>query len=337
MIRKRGSKWVARVGDGPLRTFDRKADAEEYESQQRRDRSRARAGMEVEQGAITYDGLCELYLANFTGKSSAWTEAMLVHSRTKFGRSLVRQLRPEVIGAWLHGLQLSPKTKTHILERMRAVLTKGVEWGYLSRSPARPSAVSSPGSARVEDIMPFESWAEVRAVAAECGKHARLVQLACATGARVPSELFALTWGDIIPATSIRIRGTKTKNADRVVPLTMLALEALHGLPRGLPHVPVFSMSSYMAWRKHQWPRALDNAGLARRPPYQMRHTFATLALKAGVPIDNVSKAMGHSSIEITMRYYAKYLPATMAAAFARMNDLLEGDEHEAVTSRDAS
>ena len=38
-------------------------------------------------------------------------------------------------------------------------------------------------------------------------------------------------------------------------------------------------------WRKHEWKDALEAAGLAYRGPNQVRHTFATLALAANVPI----------------------------------------------------
>lgn len=42
--------------------------------------------------------------------------------------------------------------------------------------------------------------------------------------------------------------------------------------------------------------------------PYDLRHTYATLALKAGVPIKVVSEALGHASIELTLRTYAHVL-----------------------------
>lgn len=333
MIRKKSNgAYAARVGDGPERTFLRRHQAEEYEAEQKMSRRRARAGMEVEQGAITYGALCDLFLANYTAKTKPWTELMLSHSRRKFGTTLVRQLRPEGIGAWLHGLNYSEKTKSHILERMRTVLNMGVEWGYLSKSPARRGAVRSPGTGRVEAIQPFETWAQVRAVAAECGKYERMVLFACATGVRIPSELYRLTWGHIIPATAINVPGSKTRAAARQIPLTPYAMEALKGLPQGLPHVLLFQESEYQTFRKTVWPRALDRVGLSRRPPYQMRHTFATIALTKGVPIDAVSKAMGHASIEITMRYYAKYLPTTLAELFLRMDDQ-EGEAHEEGTA----
>jgi integrase len=38
------------------------------------------------------------------------------------------------------------------------------------------------------------------------------------------------------------------------------------------------------------------------------RHTAVSRALKAGVPLDEVSAAVGHSSPEITARHYAHFV-----------------------------
>jgi site-specific recombinase XerD len=51
--------------------------------------------------------------------------------------------------------------------------------------------------------------------------------------------------------------------------------------------------------------RVVAHAGIAGKKitPHSMRHTFATLALDAGADIRDVQEAMGHCSIETTMRY----------------------------------
>jgi site-specific recombinase XerD len=49
-----------------------------------------------------------------------------------------------------------------------------------------------------------------------------------------------------------------------------------------------------------------------------LRHTFSVELLKAGVDIRKVSKALGHSSVTITERHYAKWNKA--------QQDILDGD-----------
>jgi integrase len=49
---------------------------------------------------------------------------------------------------------------------------------------------------------------------------------------------------------------------------------------------------------------------LKRIRPYDLRHTAATLALKAGVPIKVVSEALGHASVALTQGTYQHVLPS---------------------------
>jgi hypothetical protein len=51
-------------------------------------------------------------------------------------------------------------------------------------------------------------------------------------------------------------------------------------------------------------------SGLEYRPLYQMRHTYATLALAASVDIYWVSKQLGHESIRTTLRHHARFVRA---------------------------
>jgi hypothetical protein len=63
---------------------------------------------------------------------------------------------------------------------------------------------------------------------------------------------------------------------------------------------------------------ALDKAELPRRRIYDMRHSFATLALAAGVPIEWVARQMGHRDTRVTLRHHARWLPATDDAGCGR-------------------
>lgn len=316
--------WKARLGNyGKQITFPTKTEAQEWLDKQRENERRAKAGLPAEAGAITYDGLCELWLAGYTAETKEWTVNMLSHSRKEFGKLQVRAIRSEKIGAWLHGLSLSAKTKRHVLERMRCVLNAGIEWGYLGQSPARRGAVKAPPESRVTEIQPFESWAEVVAVAAamDDGLDAAVVRFACATGLR-PSEWQRLRWSDVDePGKILFVAGTKTENAARTINLSRLALEALSALPRDTARV--FPIVTYYYWRKDRWRKALAKAGLDQRPPGQMRHTYATLALSRGIPIDVVSKTMGHKDIQVTLKYYARHQRPSMQR-WADVFDTLE-------------
>jgi integrase len=62
------------------------------------------------------------------------------------------------------------------------------------------------------------------------------------------------------------------------------------------------------AWRRDEWYTALDGAGLDKRVPYTMRHTFASFAIAAGVSLFYLARLMG-SSVEQIDRVYGHLLP----------------------------
>ena len=56
-------------------------------------------------------------------------------------------------------------------------------------------------------------------------------------------------------------------------------------------------------WRTREWYGALDAAGIDRRGPYHLRHTFATEALAAGISIFELARVLGASVKEIDRTY----------------------------------
>lgn len=57
------------------------------------------------------------------------------------------------------------------------------------------------------------------------------------------------------------------------------------------------------------WHPTLRLLGLKRRPPYQTRHTAATLWLAAGETPEWIARQMGHTTTEMLFRVYSRYVP----------------------------
>ena len=57
------------------------------------------------------------------------------------------------------------------------------------------------------------------------------------------------------------------------------------------------------------WHPTLRHLGLKRRPPYQTRHTAATLWLAAGEAPEWIARQMGHTTTEMLFRVYSRYVP----------------------------
>ena len=74
------------------------------------------------------------------------------------------------------------------------------------------------------------------------------------------------------------------------------------------------------AFRK-EYKAKLKECGIGSRTIHAMRHTFATRALEAEVPIKVVSSILGHSQIQITMDTYSHVLPTYQLESMEKIEE----------------
>ena len=123
------------------------------------------------------------------------------------------------------------------------------------------------------------------------------------------SEALSLRW-DAVDADTGIVRLKHTKTGLSVRPLSKEALRVLAGIPRNGPFV-FASPNDQRKPRteiKRVWLRVRKSAGITK-PMHCLRHTMASVALSAGVPLAAVGAILGHKRHETTMRY-AKFDPA---------------------------
>lgn len=65
---------------------------------------------------------------------------------------------------------------------------------------------------------------------------------------------------------------------------------------------------------------AMARAEMERFHIHQIRHSVAVRMLAAGLPIEKVSQFLGHSTIQITQKTYARLMPEHLADAAAIMD-----------------
>jgi integrase len=195
-------------------------------------------------------------------------------------------------------------------------LNRAVAWKLIEDNPAK--RVPNPGR-RCREQRPFESWAQIRSVAERLGPtFGPMIVLAAATGLR-PSELFALEHGDIDRAARVvqirrayangRVKHTKTRLSRRAVPLQAIAVEALDQLrPRqDSPLLFPNARGGHLDFRnfnRRHWKPVQKRVGIEPlRDLYDLRHTYDTFALRAGVPVFALSRFMGTSIAMIDLHY----------------------------------
>jgi integrase len=75
----------------------------------------------------------------------------------------------------------------------------------------------------------------------------------------------------------------------------------------------------------HYFSTACKRAGLGHRNLHQLRHSAASILLAQGVPLHEVSRFLGHSTISVTMDVYGHLAEEGLRAAARAMNEALWG------------
>lgn len=72
--------------------------------------------------------------------------------------------------------------------------------------------------------------------------------------------------------------------------------------------------------------RRVKASGLRRIRFHDLRHTHATIGLRAGVPVKVMSERLGHSTPAFTLQQYAHVIPGMQAEAAEAIADLVDSD-----------
>jgi integrase len=261
----------------------------------------------------TLQELVDVFLNQFQGAPSTRDRLRhhLAKATARFGDEPIGSLNALAVSSWRAEL---PETTRHGAHRaLRQVLAAAVRWQWLERNVA--TDVSNPLHDRAE-FTPFHSWQEVEAVAMELGPFGPLVIFCVGSGVR-PEEALGGDWGDVdLDARVFMVRRAfakgrlktygKTARSRRRVPLRAKVVDALDALPHRsgiLFPAAEGGRIDINNWRSREWAPALKAAGVEHRRIYDMRHTFATWSLDAGMGIFTLARRMGTSVRMIDATY----------------------------------
>ena len=267
--------------------------------------------------APTLAELVDVYLAQHDGEPETTEKLrwLLAKSVRAFGQERISRLRSPAIAAWR--MTIPTGHRFEATQALRQVLGRAIDWGMLDVNPAK-LGVENP-QRRYTERRPFENWEELRALANALGsRYGPLVLFAAATGLR-PGEWLGLEHRDIDRDAQVvyvrrsfrngRLKAPKTQASLRAVPLQSVALDALNELPTA-PDSPLVFPSAAGGYfdlhnfRNRHWQPAQRAAGIEPlRRVYDLRHTFATFALRAGVSTFDLSRYMGTSLAMIDRHY----------------------------------
>ncbi len=200
-------------------------------------------------------------------------------------------------------------TVNRYLASLSACLAHGVKTlQWIERNPCERISKPAENKGRVR----FLSDDERTALLAACKPHADLylaVVLALTTGAR-QAEIMTLRYGQIDFGRQV-ITLPKTKNGEtRALPLVSTAFTLLQERTkvrnlkddRVFPPTKFAKKSEYLDLRQ-PWEKALKAAGINDFHWHDLRHTAASYLAMSGVSLVEISKILGHRTMQMVSRY----------------------------------
>ena len=198
---------------------------------------------------------------------------------------------------------VSDVTINRELAFLRHLYTMAITWGKASENPVKKVRFARENNGRLR-ILSLEEEARLLA---NCRPQLwPLVITALHTGFR-SAELLSLMWKDVdFRRNLITVQAAYAKNGEnRSVPMNTVLTTMLTAVRMSKVAGPVFCNRQRTPYRSFRtaFERAVRKAGLEDFTFHDLRHTFASRLVMAGVDLPTVQALMGHKDISMTLRY----------------------------------
>ena len=207
-------------------------------------------------------------------------------------------------------VESAASTYNHYRSLLMLVYREARRAGKVSANPARVVRHRKENNSRVRFLSRGENGEYsrlVNAIREKYPEHVAEFISALNTGLRMSSQYGASY--EMIDWTRNVLDVPRTKNDEPVhIPLNSEALAVLRSLPSWQERKgPIFRNQRHpekpVLNNDHWFKPALKAASITDLKWHEIRHTFASWLVQDGVPLDRVSKLLGHKSLTMTMRY----------------------------------
>ena len=300
------------------------------------DIARGQFNLEKTRKPVPFSKLVERYREFASGYKRGWeTEKYIVEEfASLFGDTPLAQITTWQIEKWKAegGKRLNPVTVNRRLTVIKHMFKQAVEWDLVKSNPATSVKRFTVNSERTR----FLTQHEIQTLLETCEKQITspwllpLVTLALNTGMR-QGELLRLKWENVdLERGSITIIQSKTLRR-KTIAINEPAREALNWLQENRYGElllmwpwgdPIGKVTVYDAFKK-----ACSTAGITDFRFHDLRHTFASHLVMAGVDLVTVKELLGHKTINMTNRY-THLAQEHKAQAVAKLGERIQGERN---------
>jgi integrase len=327
MATQKGKSWKVRWREGDRArsaTFDSKRDALDFDAEIRR-RKRIGTLAELDAGKQTIAEFAEkdwwpLHAERDLARRTREVYAYVfdAHLLGRVGGIELRAFTAQDgarLRAELEGAGVGPAATRKALMVLQGIFTHAVRWGHLQVNPL--VVVAKPSGKRSRAVVP-PSPAVVEAMRADLRAKGRLsdatlVVVLAYAGLR-PGEALALSWAHVRECVLLVERAlsdgafkeTKTREFRTVELVAPLAADLTEWrLASGRPDDAqlVFPTPRGAPWTKHDWQNwsrrtfkpTAERARLVGARPYDLRHAFCSLLIRAHREVTEIARQAGHA------------------------------------------
>jgi integrase len=222
------------------------------------------------------------------------------------------------------GKSLAPATVNRLLGNARHMFAMATKWEDLPKNPFAGVKLLHVPDVKERILTADEELHLIKACDKVRAPHLKsLIVLALNTGMR-RGEILGLTWGQIdLERRMIHVQDSKTKSSNRMIPMNETVFDLLSKLEKSRQGDLVFPSHRKVGHPfrdpKIAFRKAVRLSGIPHIRFHDLRHSFATRLVRAGVDLITVQQLLGHAKITMTARY-AHSLPDAKIAAVRRLD-----------------
>jgi integrase len=267
-----------------------------------------------------------------------WTESLNLTPRTANGHykalgNLIKKVKPKAKDTvWFEQTGYSATVFNQFLGMLRKCLAWAVESGLVEANPYLKVNKRKGKKTKREPFAKEEAQSIIKGFQQYQPHYAPFVEALFLTGSR-PSELLGLRVRDVnlekgeMTVSSVlarsddgsssgkqRVRKETKTGCIKILKLNERLLELFREQmkDKGADDLLFTSVKGGVicdrSFTRRYWKPVLEKLKIRYRPPYSARHTFASLALEAGVNIKAVADMLGHSDTVMLSKVYAHLL-----------------------------
>jgi integrase len=272
---------------------------------------------EQEKNAITMEAFLKIY--NDKHKKVHNKESTIIRDAYRLKGIIIPLLGSkkisEVTGDDILKLQNHLKNSPIQFNRCKSILSKAFSlaelWGYRPKNSNPCQGIQKFPEKKKERFLTHEELEKLDAalkrddvVKLTSPYSLAAIRMLMYTGCRL-GEILSLKWVDVfLKEGYLHLKDSKT--GEKTIPLSESAKAVLGNITRVKENPYVFvgtKPGTSLTTLKRAWTNVRRLANLEEVRIHDLRHTFASLAIKQGVDLYTVSKLLGHKNIATTTRY----------------------------------